>query len=80
VTCRDVIEFLADYFEGSLAESERALFEDHLSKCRDCVAYLNTYRQTVRLEKQAFDDDESQVGEIPAGLVRAILAARNVQR
>jgi predicted anti-sigma-YlaC factor YlaD len=76
VTCRDVIEFLADYFEGALAESERALFEEHLAVCRDCVAYLNTYRQTVLLEKQAFDDRESTAGEIPAGLVRAILAAR----
>ena len=75
MTCRDVIEFLADYCEGALAESERALFEAHLAKCRDCVAYLNTYRQTMVLEKQTCDDDAARVSEMPAGLVRAILAA-----
>jgi anti-sigma factor RsiW len=79
VTCRDVIEFLAEYIEGALPESERALFEEHLSLCRDCVAYLNTYRQTVLLEKQAFDD-ESKSSEVPAELVSAILAARKAQR
>ena len=79
MTCRDVIEFLAEYIEGALPESERALFEEHLSLCRDCVAYLNTYRQTVLLEKQAFDD-ESKASEVPAELVSAILAARKAQR
>jgi anti-sigma factor RsiW len=79
VTCRDVIEFLAEYIEGALPESERALFEEHMSLCRDCVAYLNTYRQTVLLEKQAFDD-ESKSSEVPAELVSAILAARKAQR
>ena len=80
MTCRDVIEFLAEYIEGALPESERALFEGHLAVCRDCVAFLNTYRQTVLLEKQAFADHESAAGEIPAGLVRAILAARKADR
>ena len=80
MTCRDVMEFLADYFDEALAESERALFEEHLSKCRDCLAYLNTYRRTVQLEKQAFDDAESRASEMPAGLLRAILAARTDKR
>ena len=78
MTCRDVIEFLADYFEGALAESECALFEAHLAQCRDCVAYLNTYRQTVLLGKQAFAD-ESKAGAVPVELVSAILAARKAQ-
>lgn len=79
MTCRDVIEFLGEYIEGALPESERALFEEHLSLCRDCVAYLNTYRQTVLLEKQAFVD-HSKASELPAELVSAILAARKAQR
>jgi anti-sigma factor RsiW len=73
VTCRDVIEFLSDYYEGALPESERALFDAHLAECPDCVAYLRTYEATIRLEKRACDESP---GEMPAGLLQAILAAR----
>ena len=73
MTCRDVIEFLSDYYEGALPESERALFDAHLAECPDCVAYLKAYEQTVRLEKHACDEPP---GEMPASLVQAIMAAR----
>jgi anti-sigma factor RsiW len=72
VTCRDVIEFLMDYCDGELPDGERALFEAHLANCPDCVAYLKSYEETVRLEREAFEPP----GEMPEGLVRAILAAR----
>ena len=73
MTCRDVIEFLSDYYEGALPEAERALFDAHLAQCPDCMAYLSTYEATIRLEKHACQETP---GEIPAGLMRAILAAR----
>ena len=51
MNCRDVLDFLMDYDAGRLAPEERALFEDHLSICPSCVAYLQNYRATVRMEK-----------------------------
>jgi anti-sigma factor RsiW len=75
VTCRDVIEFLMDYCDGELPDGERALFDAHLADCPDCVAYLKNYEQTVRLEKDAFAEPP---GDMPEGLIQAILAARKL--
>ena len=76
MTCRDVAEYLADYLNGELAERERALFEDHLRLCLNCVEYLAIYRTTVTLGRHAFDDADAVESGMPEGLVAAILAAR----
>jgi anti-sigma factor RsiW len=77
MTCRDVAEFLMDYLEGLLPEPQRMCFEEHLGQCPDCVAYLATYRQAVRLARNAcFSGADSAPAEIPEDLVRAVLAAR----
>jgi hypothetical protein len=49
LTCREVIELLADYLEQSLAPETLAEFERHLDRCPPCIAYLNTYRKTREL-------------------------------
>jgi anti-sigma factor RsiW len=77
VTCRDFVEFLIDYFSGDLAAAERAEFEGHLAECPACVAYLETYRETIPLIKAAYTHPEDRVPDkVPEELVRAILAAR----
>jgi anti-sigma factor RsiW len=76
VTCRDVIEFLMDYCDGTLDPHERGLFDAHLSLCPDCVAYLKNYEQTLHLEQRAFD---APAAPIPPKLVQAIRAARKRQ-
>ena len=76
MTCRDVIEFLCDYINGELPADDRKLFDDHLAICPACVAYLNTYRETIHMEKEAFEESDSKIDEpLPEPLVRAILAA-----
>ncbi len=49
LTCRDVIELLADYLEAAVSPETLAAFERHLEECPACVAYLNTYRKTKEL-------------------------------
>ena len=49
MTCKEAIDLLADYLEGELGPSLLTAFEQHLSTCAPCVAYLNTYRQTRTL-------------------------------
>jgi len=73
--CREVTEFLADYFAGELGPDERSLFEGHLAECPDCVAYLRSYAETMRLAKDAYEADPVPAG-VPEQLIRAILAAR----
>jgi len=77
MTCKDFIEFLLDYLEGGLPNAQKARFEEHLSVCRSCVAYLSNYRDTVELSKAALCDPEAPVpDEVPEDLVAAVLSAR----
>lgn len=48
-TCRDEIELIGDYLTNNLSKPERAAFEAHLSACRDCGAFLATYKKTIEL-------------------------------
>jgi hypothetical protein len=47
-------DFLADYFASELGPNERALFEGHLAECANCVAYLQSYAETMRLAKDTY--------------------------
>ena len=77
MTCRELVEFLMDYLDGQLSEPERLCFEEHLGECPDCVAYLATYQEAIRLGKEACKvGDDALPPEVPEDLVRAILAAR----
>lgn len=77
MTCKDFIEFLLDYLEGGLPWAQKALFEEHLSVCSSCVAYLDNYRDVVELSKAALCDPETPIPEeVPEDLVAAVLAAR----
>jgi anti-sigma factor RsiW len=80
MTCRELIEFLADYLSGELPAEVRRLFEEHLAECPACVAYLETYEATIRLGKDAFSSvQELGCADAPEELVAAILAARRRQ-
>ena len=77
MTCREFITFLMDYLDGELPQDQQALFEEHLSICDSCVAYLSNYRNTVELSKAALCDPDAPVPEeAPEDLVAAVLAAR----
>jgi anti-sigma factor RsiW len=79
--CREVVEFLADYVSGELQREQRLAFEEHLEACPECVAYVEGYKETVKLGKAAFSHaDESVPDEVPEELVQAILTARRKQR
>jgi anti-sigma factor RsiW len=77
VTCREFAGFIADFLDGGLGDAARQAFERHLERCRNCARYLEGYRGTVALGKQAFvNPDESLPSDVPDELVEAILQAR----
>jgi anti-sigma factor RsiW len=76
LSCREFIDFLMDYVSGELPPGQRAVFEEHLGECPDCVAYLHSYQQTVRIEKVACGCHDTVPDDVPEELIRAILAAR----
>jgi anti-sigma factor RsiW len=48
LTCAQVTQLIRDYLQGELPPAMATRFEEHLRRCDDCVAFLNTYKQTVR--------------------------------
>jgi hypothetical protein len=53
-TCRELADGADDLVAGTLGAAERARLEAHARACRDCGAYLRTYRATIRLARAAF--------------------------
>jgi anti-sigma factor RsiW len=75
LTCREFTTFLGDYVADELGAHQRSLFEEHVRTCPDCLAYLGSYTETMRMAKDAYADDPVPAA-IPEALVQAILAAR----
>ncbi len=81
MTCREFVDFLADYLDGQLAPSTRTEFDFHLSRCPSCVAYMNTYGSTRQLARVAMTMPDGPVpAEVPEELVEAVLAAHRRSR
>lgn len=77
ITCRELIEFLDDYVDGSMPPAQRAEVDRHLAVCPPCVTYLETYKRTIALGKAAMRaTDEPANGRAPQGLLDAVRAAR----
>lgn len=78
ITCREFVEFLDRYVEGELTDAERATFDEHMADCSPCVDFLDSYKQTTGLCREAFGDPEAPLScpEVPDELVRAILEAK----
>jgi predicted anti-sigma-YlaC factor YlaD len=49
MSCRELVELVTDYLEGSLSASDSKRFEEHLALCPGCRNYLDQMRTTVRL-------------------------------
>jgi hypothetical protein len=78
ITCREFVDFLDDYLARTLQPPQLAEFNNHLSGCPPCVAYMQTYQDSIRLGKGAIDrSDEPAPSSVPEDLVAAILAARD---
>lgn len=77
LTCHEVIDFLGAYFDEELAPEVRARFDEHVAVCPACVAYIDSYRKTVALARRAAarEGEGEDEGEVPTGLIAAILAA-----
>ena len=74
ITCRELIDFIADYLDGALAADARFDFERHLAVCPSCRAYLASYAATIRASREAMAADDAP--ELPEELVQAILGSR----
>jgi len=47
-TCREFVELVTEYLEGSLTPAACAYFEAHLAACEGCQIYLDQMQQTIK--------------------------------
>ena len=60
MTCKELVELVTEYLEGTLPEDLRLRMEQHLSRCSGCTNYLEQMRQTIRLTGQLKEENLSE--------------------
>jgi anti-sigma factor RsiW len=57
IACRQAVELITDYLEGTLSHRDRRRLEFHLRGCSNCSAYLEQIRTTIRVSGAIQADD-----------------------
>jgi anti-sigma factor RsiW len=47
MSCKELVEVITEYLEGTLSAEDAARFERHLEGCEGCQAYLDQMRETI---------------------------------
>ena len=77
MNCQEFVDFLMEYSDGTLDLTQSEIFEQHMVDCPECVTYLETYQETIRLGKDLLCDQGDVIpSDVPDDLVRAIMVAR----
>jgi hypothetical protein len=74
VKCREVVELVTDFLEGTLPIDRRDLFERHMAMCTWCQIYLDQVRETLSVVGHLREDD------VPAELVDSLALAFRAAR
>jgi hypothetical protein len=53
-SCQEVLDHLLEYCEGDLCENARADYEEHIRTCCTCRGFLEQYRRTSEVCREAF--------------------------
>ena len=61
MTCRDVVEGVAEYLADELDARTRRGLDRHLARCAECVGYARTYRDAIRLARAAYVEPETDL-------------------
>jgi predicted anti-sigma-YlaC factor YlaD len=71
VTCREFVELVTDYLEGTLAPSALDLVEEHLVMCDWCGTYLQQMETTIERLRSLRDEAPAQPPDRLLAAVRA---------
>ena len=74
IACVSGVGLLMDYLEGVLAADVRAALDAHVAGCQRCAAFIESYRATPRIVRQATSVS------IPADVQRSLQAFLRSQR
>jgi anti-sigma factor RsiW len=53
LVCREIVELVTEYLDGTLSVDDRTRFDQHLATCPPCTAYLAQVRTTLDLAAEA---------------------------
>ena len=59
LVCRELVELVTDYLEGTLSRRDRARFDAHVAACPHCTEYLVQFRETLRMAGMLRESDVS---------------------
>jgi hypothetical protein len=68
LTCRELVELVTEYLEGTLPPSDRDRFEQHVILCDGCAFHLDQMRTTVAVTGSL--SEESITPEAQESLLR----------
>ena len=72
--CRQFVEDVTAYLEGTLPADQSAVVDGHLADCPHCREYLAQMRRTIASVGRLADDDIDEMpGDVRERLLRAFL-------
>jgi anti-sigma factor RsiW len=57
MVCRELVELVTAYFDGSLSRGDRRRFRAHISGCDGCTAYVEQMRLVIEATGQLTKED-----------------------
>ena len=74
MTCARGVDVLMEYLEGTLSADLRAAVEAHVAGCPRCVAFIESYRRTPDVLREA------TAKSLPDDLRQSLLARLRAER
>ena len=58
ICCKECLDLLYDYLEGSLNAETTKVLEEHFEDCPPCIAFLKTYKTTTKICRETLNQVE----------------------
>jgi anti-sigma factor RsiW len=63
LTCRELVELVTEYLDGSLTPGDRDRFEQHVILCDGCAFHLDQMRTTIAVTGSLTEDSVTPEAE-----------------
>lgn len=63
LTCKELVELVTEYLEGTLAPADRTRFEEHIMTCPPCRSHLDQMRRMLIVVGRVPEDSVSPDAE-----------------
>ena len=80
LSCRELINLLAEYRTNTLDPETNRQADTHLLSCSACVEYLRSYEQTIRLVKNVLRSPSGAADDMDAFVQEILLAQVGAHR